>query len=268
MMSAPPPNFVVFFADNLGYADIGAFGAAASVTPNIDRLAAEGLRLKQWNSGQSLCSPSRAALMTGRLNVRTGVYPHVFASDAVHGLPQTETTVAEYLQRAGFATACAGKWHMGQRPEYLPTRRGFDEYLGVPYSMDMGSLDASRIHSAIHCVTDVNGTAWLPLLHNEAVAEQPVDLSSLAQRYAAFARSFIRRSVAARKPFFLYVPFSHVHQLCAPSRGQWASLAFANASGVGPFEDAVMEMDWITGEVRTATLHPPHDPPPPHPPTH
>jgi arylsulfatase A len=232
-MSEAPPNFVLFFADNLGFGDIGAFGAASSVTPHIDKLAAEGLRFKHWNSGASLCSPSRAALMTGRLEVRTGVFPAVFMSDAVNGLPPSETTLAELLKPAGYATAAVGKWHLGQRPQYLPTRRGFDEYLGVPYSMDMGSLDGG-----VHCAADVNGTAWLPLMRDEVVAEQPVDLSTLAQRYAAFARAFIRKSAAARRPFFLYVPFSHVHQLCPPSRGQWSSAAFANASGVGPSPDS------------------------------
>lgn len=267
-MSGPRPNLVVFFADNLGYGDIGAFGGITP-TPHVDQLAAEGLRLKNWNSGASLCSPSRAALMTGRLEVRTGVYPAVFKSDAVNGLPQNETTVAEFLSRSGYATAAVGKWHLGQRPQYLPPNRGFDEYLGVPYSMDMGSLDG------VHCATDTNDTMWLPVMNGTRVAQQPAVLSDLAQRYAsrshfklimisarmtsegghfsrryaAFARDFIGRSVQRAVPFFLYVPFSHVHQLCEPTRGQWSSSAFHGASGVGPFGDAVAEMDWITGQV-------------------
>ena len=235
-----PPNLILFFADNLGFADVSCFGAAASRTPNIDRLASEGLRLKNWNSGASLCSPSRAALLTGRLEVRTGVFPRVF-KQAAHGLPDSETTLAQSLREVGYYNGAIGKWHLGQRSQYLPTRRGFDEYLGVPYSMDMGSLDGGR-----HCADDVNSTAWLPLLHNETVAEQPVDVERLASRYAAFARSFLRRSAARR--FFLYVAFSHVHQLCAPGRGQWVGPAFANTSA-RPFDDAVAEMDWLTGEV-------------------
>lgn len=241
------PNIVVFFADNLGYADVGAFGSPAAVTPNIDRLAAEGVRLTNWNSGEALCSPSRAALLTGRLAVRTGVFPHTFRLDASRGLPANETTMAEYLRDAGYRTGMLGKWHLGQRPRYLPTRRGFDEYVGVPYSMDMGSLDG---HGR-HCAYDVNSSLWLPLLHNETIVEQPVVVETLTPRYASFARAFMQRW-AHRKPFFLYVAFSHVHQLCAPGRGQWASPAFANSSGVSPFEDAVAEMDWLTGQVMEA----------------
>jgi arylsulfatase A len=127
------PNVVILFADNLGYADISLFGAPTAQTPNIDRLGIEGIKLNNWNSAAHLCSASRATLLTGKYAVRTGVYPGVFKPDAVHGLRGEEITIAEYLKDEGYATSIVGKWHLGHRPEFLPTNQGFDEWLGIPY---------------------------------------------------------------------------------------------------------------------------------------
>lgn len=131
-----PPNVVILFADNLAYADIGLFGAPSSAqTPNIDHLGFQGIKLNNWNSAAHLCSASRATLLTGKYPIRTGVYPGVFKPDAVNGLLPNETTIAEIFKEEGYATSIVGKWHLGHRPEFLPTNQGFDEWLGVPYHM-------------------------------------------------------------------------------------------------------------------------------------
>ena len=148
------PNVVIFFADNLAYNDVGTFqqktdeysnystrSTTRSRTPHTDQLANEGLKLLHWNSPAVLCSASRAALMTGKYPVRTGVYPRVFEPDAMYGLLANETTIANYLKEDGYATKIVGKWHLGSRSGYLPTDRGFDEWFGIPYHMSGGSID-------------------------------------------------------------------------------------------------------------------------------
>ena len=148
------PNVVIFFADNLAYNDVGTFqqqtdeysnystrSTTRSRTPHTDQLANEGLKLLHWNSPAVLCSASRAALMTGKYPVRTGVYPRVFEPDAKYGLLANETTIANYLKEEGYATKIVGKWHLGSRSGYLPTDRGFDEWFGIPYHMSGGSID-------------------------------------------------------------------------------------------------------------------------------
>jgi arylsulfatase A len=239
------PNIVVLFADNLGYGDIGVFGAPTARTPNIDSLASQGLKLNNWNSAAHLCSASRAALLTGRYPVRSGVYPAVFKPDAANGLSPEEVTIAEYLKEKGYATSIVGKWHLGHREDFLPTNQGFDEWFGIPYHMSGGSIDDHV------CGFDHNETMWLPLFNGTEIVEQPVDLRFLAQRYSSRAQQFMKQSVSNDSPFFLYVPFSHVHQLCAPQQAacQWASNQFSFTSPHGNFEDAVEEMDWIAGEI-------------------
>ena len=240
------PNIIIFFADNLGYNDIGVFSTNQDTkTPNIDQLAADGLKLKNWNSAAALCSASRAALLTGKYPVRTGVFPGVFKPNAENGLSPNEITIAEYLKEEGYVTSIIGKWHLGQREKYLPTNQGFDEWFGIPYHMSGGSIDSHL------CGFDTNRTIWLPLFEGNEIIQQPVDLTNLAQRYAEKAKSFIRKSVANEDPFFLYFPFSHVHQLCAPQQStcQWASNQFSGRSPNATFLDAVEEMDWILGEV-------------------
>ena len=242
------PNFVIFLADNLGYEDVGAFSSSQSTrTPNIDKLAKEGIKLNNWNSAAALCSPSRSALLTGRYPVRSGIYPGVFKPDAENGLGPGERTIAEYLKEKNYSTSIIGKWHLGHREEFLPTNRGFDEWYGIPYHMSGGSLDNHL------CGFDQNATIWLPLFEGTRIIQQPVNLDDLAQRYAEKAKQFIRKSTANdnQQPFFLYVPFSHVHQLCAPQQRscQWASKQFSNQSPNATFADAVEEMDWIAGEI-------------------
>lgn len=246
------PNIVILFADNLGYADVGAFAephttSHSSRTPHIDRLTSEGIRFDNWNSAAHLCSASRAALITGKYPVRTGVYPGVFKPDGENGLPPNETTIAEYLRKAGYATSIIGKWHLGHRPDFLPTNQGFDEWLGVPYHMSGGSVD-NHI-----CMYDVDETMWLPLYQDTTILQQPVRMETLASMYAQKASDFIHRSVATSQPFFLYVPFSHVHQLCAPRDYPEQSTCQWSHHGVNAtFKDAVEEMDWVAGQVLQA----------------
>ena len=238
------PNVVILLADNLGYEDVSFFGNSTS-TPNIDRLGKEGMALYNWNSAAHLCSASRASLLTGRYPIRSGIYPGVFHVDAANGLLPHEPTLPKYLQEAGYATSIIGKWHLGHRDEYLPTKHGFDDWFGVPYHMSGGSLDNHT------CFADVNHTMWLPLYDGTAIVEQPLDLRNLASKYADRAERFLRNSHAQQRPFFLYMSFSHVHQLCAPrdwpeqATCQWGSQHGTDTS----FVDAVTEMDWIAGRI-------------------
>lgn len=240
------PNFVVFLADNLGYEDVSWFASKKhGRTPNIDSLGRSGLSFTNWNSAAHLCSASRAALLTGLYPARTGIYPGVFKQDAALGLSLQHRTIASYLKSEfGYSTAIVGKWHLGHQPDYLPTSHGFDEWLGIPYHMSGGSLDNHT------CIFDIHRLQWLPLYNNTEIVQQPVQTKYLARRYAAAATKFIRAN--ADEPFFLYVPFSHVHQLCAsatipePSVCQWAEKSNAT------FADALQEMDWIAGQVLQA----------------
>jgi arylsulfatase A len=251
----PFPNFVILFADNLGYDDVSIFRSRSSSrssswspsTPNIDRVGKEGMKLLNWNSAAALCSASRAALLTGKYPVRTGVYPRVFRPDATLGLLPEETTLAELLKaEGGYATNIVGKWHLGHRHDYLPTNQGFDSWLGIPYHMSGGSVDGHI------CNSDQHETMWLPLYEDDKIVEQPVQLENLAEKYATNAIRFIEDNTAKEVPFFLYLAFSHVHQLCAPrdfpEQGscQWGSSQNAT------FSTAVQEMDWIAGQILDA----------------
>lgn len=209
-LRAPPtaqgrPNFLVILADDLGWGDLGANWAETKETPNLDELAAEGTRFVDFHSAASTCSPSRASLLTGRLGARNGV-THNFAVTSAGGLPLNETTLAEVLRAAGYSTGAIGKWHLGHHGRHHPTARGFDYYFGIPYSHDMGCTDTPGYnvppcppcprHGAAtsatdkECYTDVA----LPLLENLTIVQQPVDLSSLTERYAEAAARFIRRA--------------------------------------------------------------------------
>jgi len=198
-------------------------------------------------------------MMTGRLPVRLGIgippcdyapsaYPStkkmcngVFTAESVGGLPLNETTTAEALSAAGWATAMVGKWHLGQRDEYLPTARGFDEYLGIPFSQDMG-LSFWR-HTAHLVANPPFQPVPLPLLNGTHVVEQPVGLHHLVAKYVDFAAAFIEKQAKAGKPFYLYVPFNHVH---APNS---CAAGFCGNAPRGPIGDAVEEMDWAVGQI-------------------
>ena len=216
-----PPNIVFIYCDDLGYGDLGVYGSGIR-TPNLDRMAAEGARFTQFYSANPVCSPSRAALLTGRYPTRTGVPRVLFPTDTT-GLALSETTLAQMLKGAGYRTMCIGKWHLGHHPQYLPTARGFDEYFGIPYSNDMTPR---------------------PLLHNTEQLEEPANLETLTPRYTEQAVRFIDRSAGG--PFFLYLPHTFPHIPLA------ASPRFRGKSAFGLYGDVIEELDWSVGEVFAA----------------
>ncbi len=219
--SSQPPNIVLIYADDLGYGDLGCYGSKIR-TPNINRMAREGVRFRQFTSASPVCSPSRAALLTGRYPTRCGV-PRVLQPGDSTGLSSSETTIAQMLKTSNYKTMCAGKWHLGDLPQFSPNKYGFDEYYGMPYSVDM----------------------WpLPLMHNATVLEQPTTLAMLTQRYTAQAVNFINNSNG--NPFFLYLAHAYPHIPVA------ASTRFRGTSGLGTYGDAVEEIDWSVGEILTA----------------
>ena len=233
-----PPNFVVVFCDNLGYGDIGCFGSTKHRTGNIDRMAAEGMKLTSFYSTCGVCTPSRASLMTGCYPRRVSMHltdpdGEVLRPNSSNGLHGDEITIAEVLKQKGYATACIGKWHLGDQPAFLPTRQGFDEYFGIPYSDDMTVLPSRN---------------WppLPLMRNEIVIEAPVDRNLLTRRYTAEAIKFMETN--RDRPFFLYLP----HAMPGSTRAPFASEAFRGKSANGAYGDAVEEIDWSTGEILAA----------------
>src|SRR5215813_7997930 len=213
-----PPNVVLIYADDLGYGDLGCYGSS-NHTPNLDRMAAEGVRFTQFYSANPVCSPSRAALLTGRYPTRTGVNRVLNPNDTT-GLALNETTLAQMLKGAGYRTMCIGKWHLGHQPQYLPTARGFDEYFGIPYSNDM----SPRV-----------------LLHNTEQIEETATLETLTPRYTEQAVRFLES--APGSPFFLYMPHTFPHIPLA------ASPRFRGKSPLGLYGDVVEELDWSVGEV-------------------
>ena len=233
-----PPNFVVLFADDLGYGDLGSYGHPTIKTPNLDRLAREGLRMTQFYVAASLCTPSRAALLTGRLPVRNGMTGRrgVLFPDSAGGLPAAETTIAEALKARGYATATVGKWHLGHMPQYLPTAHGFDEYFGLPYSNDMRPENNWAYASENFPV--------LPLMEGTEVIERIYDQSLLTERYTRRAVEFIEANRS--QPFFLYLPYTapHVPLMVTPER--------AGTSKRGLYGDVVEEIDWSVGEIAAA----------------
>ena len=245
----PPakPNFILIMADNLGYGDIGPFGSKLHRTPNLDRMAREGRRLTSFYSASGVCTPSRAALMTGCYPRRVGLDwtpedGHVLRPVSPNGLHPNEVTIAEVLKKAGYATACIGKWHLGDQPEFLPTRQGFDYYLGLPYSDDMTHATGQRIGERLR------GNQWppLPWMENEKVIEAPADRNQMTQRETAAALKFIATNKA--KPFFLYLP----HNMPGSSRQPFSSERFRGKSKNGAWGDAVEELDWAAGQIFAA----------------
>jgi arylsulfatase A len=212
------PNVVLIYADDMGYGDLHAYGSELE-TPNIDRLASEGVRFTNWTSANPVCSPSRASLLTGRYPTRVGV-PRVLFPQDKGGLNKDEQTLADLLKTRGYRTQCIGKWHLGVTPGYLPTSRGFDHYLGIPYSNDM----TPRV-----------------LMRDDKVVEETADLNTLTQRYTAEAVKFLRESKGS--PFFLYFPHTFPHIPLA------ASDRFRGKSPQGIYGDVLKELDWSVGEV-------------------
>ncbi len=221
------PNIVIILADDLGYGDLACYGNKKFKTPCLDRMAAEGARLTQFNVPMPFCAPSRAALLTGRYPFRCGMTgnptPDATPETDALGLPHSEITLAQLFKQAGYATCCIGKWHLGHKPEFLPTRRGFDEYLGIPYSNDM---------RPVH------------LLEGEQVIEYPVVQATLTRRYTQRAIEFVERHKDV--PFFLYLPHAMPHKPLACSE------EFYKKSGEGLYADVIAELDQQIGELFAA----------------
>jgi arylsulfatase A-like enzyme len=250
--AARRPNVVLIFTDDQGYGDVGCFGAEGFKTPNLDRMAEEGMRFTDFYVACPVCSGSRAALMTGCHYPRVSMSPVLFPNAKI-GLHPDEITVAEVVKPLGYATACIGKWHLGHLPEFLPTRQGFDEYFGIPYSNDMTidpvaklaadvvlreGMTAERIRSEKPIRNQV------PLMRGEEVIEYPVDQATLTRRYTEEAVRFIREH--REGPFFVYLP----HTMCHVPL--YASAEFRGRTARGLFGDVIEELDWSVGEILRA----------------
>jgi arylsulfatase A-like enzyme len=254
------PNFIVINIDDMGYADIGPFGSKLNRTPNLDRMAQEGCKLTAYYAAP-VCSPSRSALMTGCYPKRVLPIPGVLFPSSAVGLTLQQRTVAELLKAAGYVTGCVGKWHLGDQPEFLPTRRGFDFYLGIPYSNDMGpAADGSKSslgeplpptrpgnpkendESGLHG----HSQPPLPLLENEKVKlrVKQAEQQGIVERYTTAAVKFIKEH--RDQSFFLYLPHNAVHFPLYPGK-QWAG-----KSPNGIYSDWVEEVDWSVGQMLAA----------------
>ncbi len=235
--TARPPNIVIFFTDDMGYADLSCYGSTVCTTPNLDALADRGMRFTSFYVTAAVCSASRSSLITGcypeRVSIQGALGPR-----AKHGLHPDETTIAELVKPLGYATCAVGKWHLGHLPRHLPTRHGFDEYLGLPYSNDMwpwhyGDQDRGLIGSP----------NWpdLPVIDGEETIELNPRQESLTPRYTKRALDFIDRS--KDRPFLLYFAYSHPHVPIA------ASDRFKGKTGKGLYADMIAEIDDSVGEV-------------------
>lgn len=235
------PNVVVIFCDDLGYGDLGCYGHPTIRTPELDRMAREGMRFTQFYSAAPVCTPSRYALLTGRLPIRGGMTSkkqRVLREMSRGGLQADELTLAELLKDKGYRTMCIGKWHLGVQPQHLPMRHGFDAWFGLPYSNDMPRPllredDAGR-------VTSLGSN---PMFRNDDVIEHDPDQRQLTERYTAEALRFIETSADAGEPFFLYLPHTMPHTPI------FASEKFAGRSLRGLYGDVVATLDWSTGRI-------------------
>ena len=230
LVTAAPPNVIVVFCDDLGYGDIGPFGSQVHATPVLDQMAKEGMRLTDFYSSCSVCTPSRASLLTGCYPRRVNMHVDeqnlcVLFPAARKGLNPQEVTIAEVLKEQGYATGCIGKWHLGDHPDFLPTSQGFDMYFGIPYSNDMNRKQVP-----------------LPLVRNETVIAASVQKdTTITRQYTDEAVKFIRANRA--RPFFLYLPHTAVHVPLVPGK------EFRGKSQDGAYGDWVQEVDWSMGEI-------------------
>lgn len=241
------PNIVLIFTDDMGYGDLGAYGHPTIRTPHIDTLAAEGQRWTQFYTAASVCTPSRAGLLTGRLPIRygmSGAPRRVLFPDSSLGLPPDEVTLAEALKARGYATGMVGKWHLGHLPGFLPTANGFDSYFGIPYSNDMDRVpDLGPAGQA--GVKDPRSEFFnVPLMRNAAIIERPTNQTTLTRRYTEEAVSYIRAQKGG--PFFLYLAHSMPH---VPL---FRSDQFAGRSPRGLYGDVIEELDWSVGQIISA----------------
>ncbi len=232
------PNFIIILADDMGYGDIGCFGAKTNRTPNLDRMAREGMRMTSFY-GAPVCTPSRAQIITGCYAKRVSLPEVLFPASPV-GLSADEHTIAGLLKSLGYATMIIGKWHLGDQPDFLPMHRGFDHYFGLPYSNDMGPAEAAA--KAGKSQKKRTDRPPLPLVRDDQVIEtvNARGQEKLTERYTDEAIKFIKEH--KDQPFFLYMPHTAVHVPIHPGdkfRGKSATL----------YEDWVEELDWSAGQV-------------------
>jgi arylsulfatase A len=233
LADADRPNIVIIFADDLGYADIGSYGATGYATPNLDRLAREGVRLTDFYVAQAVCSASRAALLTGRYSHRVGI-TGALTHKAQHGLPEGMPTMADVARSRGYATAIVGKWHLGHLPAHLPLQHGFDEYYGLPYSNDMWP----------HHPLNPDFYPALPLIEGSRTIDTNPDQSRFTTDYTRRAVDFISRN--AERPFLLYLAHTMPH---VPL---FVSERHRGTTARGLYGDVIAELDWSAGEVLRA----------------
>lgn len=263
LVQSQQKNFVIIFTDDQGYEDLSCFGSDKLSTPNIDKMADEGVKLTSFYVASSVCSPSRAALLTGRMPKRVGVPGVLFPKKNEKGLSTEEITIAELLKEKNYATALVGKWHLGHDKKYLPLNQGFDSYFGIPYSNNMSiaaGIDISpnvvlndgytleKMHSDISRVEVESKKGQKnalknkpPLMRGNQIVEYPTNQTTLTERYTNEAVSFIKKN--KEKPFFLYLAHSFPH---VPI---FVGDKFKGSSGTTPYYDAVQEIDWSVGEV-------------------
>jgi arylsulfatase A-like enzyme len=237
------PNIIAILADDLGYGDLSCYGHPTIKTPHLDQMAREGMRFTQFYSAAEVCTPSRAALLTGRLPPRSGMCSNkrrVLFPDSKGGLLASEVTIAELLQAKGYATACIGKWHLGHLPPFLPTQHGFDSYFGIPYSNDMDRVPTAPMGRA--AFLDPKIEYWnVPLMRNTEVVERPAKQHTLTRRYTDEAVRFIKEH--KDQPFFLYLPHTMPH---VPL---FASSEADGKSARGLYGDVVEELDASVGTI-------------------
>ncbi len=221
------PNLVLIYIDDMGYGDIGPFGSSKNRTPRLDQMARDGMKLTSFYAAP-VCSVSRAQVMTGCYGPRVSV-PGVFFPAGRSGLNPEEDTIAEQLRELGYATACIGKWHLGDQPAFLPTHHGFDYYYGIPYSNDMNRKSKAT------------GLSVCPVLRNDKVLKliEPEGQSDITREYTEEVLAFIRKH--KDHPFFVYLPHTAVHVPVFPGKD------FAGKSRNGRYGDWVEELDWSTG---------------------
>ena len=247
-----PPNFIVIFTDDQGFEDLGCFGSPKIKTPHLDQLAADGRKFTSFYSANSVCSPSRASLMTGCYPVRVSIPGVLFPRHDI-GLNPDEITIADLLKTKSYATACIGKWHIGHKPKFLPTSQGFDSYYGIPYSNDMTIDPEAKLAENINLRegftldrirNEKPKKNLVPLMRNEEVIEYPCDQTTLTKRYTEEAVKFIEEN--KKRPFFLYLPHT------MPHIPLFASENFKGKSERGPYGDTIEEIDWSVGEIMKA----------------
>ena len=244
-----PPNFIVIFTDDQGYGDLGSYGHPTIRTPHLDRMAAEGQRWTSFYSAASVCTPSRAGLLSGRLPVRSGMTSEgptanrVLFPNSAGGLPPEEVTIAEVLKPRGYATAAIGKWHLGHRSQFLPMRQGFDTYYGIPYSNDMDWTGAGLSGEESRArMMNPRIEYWnVPLMRDETIIEQPAEQTTLTRRYTDEAIAFARKH--RDRPFFIYLAHSMPHMPLFRTR------EFAGRSLAGRYGDVIEEIDANVGRL-------------------